>query len=214
MTYRILYIITRLDRGGSAEAVSQWAEGMKQRGYDTAILTGRTVNPHIDMKDYTRRTGIPIIRVESLVRELEPFNEIKALFKICRVIRDYSPHIVHTNSSKGGIIGRIAAKLCNVPVIVHSPHGHIFYGYYGKFKTSVFIALEKLTARFTAKITTLTKLGLEDHVKFKIAPREKFRVIYAGIDVEKFKRGSRQPKEIKSELDTEVSHLYFDLIEL
>ena len=96
MTYRILYIITRLDRGGSAEAVSQWAEGMKQRGYDTAILTGRTVNPHIDMKDYTRRTGIPIIRVESLVRELEPFNEIKALFKICRVIRDYSPHIVHT----------------------------------------------------------------------------------------------------------------------
>ena len=201
MTPRVLYIITRLDRGGSAEAVSQWAEGMKQRGYDTAILTGRTVNPHIDMEDYTRSTGIPIILIESLVRELKPVSEIKALLSICRVIREYSPQIVHTNSSKGGIIGRIAAKLCNVPVIVHSPHGHIFYGYYGKFKTSVFVALEKLTACFTGKITTLTKLGLEDHVKLKIAPRQKFRVVYAGIDVEKFQRGSRPPDELKKELN-------------
>ena len=200
MGFKVLYIITRLDQGGSAEAVMQWAAGMKEFGYDAKLVTGRTEHPHEEFGRYKRRTGVPLIEVSSLHRELEPMNDWRAYRELKRIIRSERPDIVHTNSSKAGILGRMAARRCKVPVIVHSPHGHIFYGYYGRLKTSVFIAMERQAAKFTDRITNLTQLGLEDHLKLKIAPRSKFTVIYAGIDADFYANPSKDRTGIQKEL--------------
>lgn len=200
MSVKVLYIITRLDQGGSAEAVMQWAAGMLEAGYETKLVTGRSEHPQEDFGVYSRRTGVPIIAVESLHRELELGNDWRAYRELKRIIRAEKPDIVHTNSSKAGILGRLSAKSCRVRVIVHSPHGHIFYGYYGRLKTTVFIAVEKWAAKFTGRITNLTQLGLEDHLKFKIGPRKKFTVIYAGIDTELYAEPSKSREEVLKEL--------------
>lgn len=200
MSVKVLYIITRLDQGGSAEAVMQWAAGMLEAGYETKLVTGRSEHPQEDFGVYSRRTGVPIIAVESLHRELELGNDWRAYRELKRIIRAEKPDIVHTNSSKAGILGRLSAKSCRVRVIVHSPHGHIFYGYYGRLKTAVFIAVEKWAAKFTGRITNLTQLGLEDHLKFKIGPRKKFTVIYAGIDTELYAEPKKSREEMTAEL--------------
>ncbi|MBL7190507.1 glycosyltransferase family 4 protein [bacterium] len=197
---KILYIITRLDRGGSAEAVMQWAAAFKQKGWDSKIITGKTAEPQEDFSVYSRRTGVPIILIEPLHRELEPKNDFKALFKLIALIMKEKPDIVHTNSSKAGILGRLAAWLNRVPVIVHSPHGHIFYGYYGKAKTLVFIWLERLSAMITDRVITLTKLGMQDHIDLKIAKPEKFVPIYCGIDLKRYSEPSRSKDVIRREI--------------
>jgi len=201
MSIKVLYIITRLDRGGSAEAVLQWAEVFHKRGYQTAIVTGKTVHPHCDLIDYSRRAGVEIITVNSLLRELNPWQDLKSLLSLCKIIRKTKPQIVHTNTSKAGFLGRLAAWLCKTPVIIHTTHGHIFYGYYGKLKTAIFIILEKLAAWVTDTITELTNLGVEDHIRLKIAPREKFAVVRAGVDLEKYAHPAKSPNTIKQELN-------------
>ena len=91
--------------------------------------------------------------------------------------------IVHTHSSKAGILGRWAAKCAGVPVIIHTPHGHIFYGYFSKFMTSIFIGIERLTSPITDRIITLTDRGKEEHLAFKIGRADQFVRIYSGIDI-------------------------------
>ena len=178
----------------------QWAAGMLDAGYETKLVTGRTGHPQEDFGVYSRRTGVPVITVESLHRELEFKYDWRAYRELKRIIRSEKPDIVHTNSSKAGILGRMAAKSCRVPVIVHSPHGHIFYGYYGRLKTAAFIAVEKWAAKFTGRITNLTQLGLEDHVRLKIGPRSKFTVIYAGIDTDLYAKPKKSREELIAEL--------------
>ena len=197
---KITYIITRLDRGGSAEAALQWAEGIKNQGFQVDLVSGSTIEPHENLEEYSKRTGIEIHFIDSLHRELEPVNDLKALWALYRFIRKNRPDIVHTNSSKAGLLGRTAAWLARTPIIVHSPHGHIFYGYYGRFKTNLFIFLERFAGRFTDVITTLTSIGRDDHVKLKIAPPEKFEIVHAGIDIEKYRKTTLSREEIRNAL--------------
>ena len=196
---KIMYIITRLDRGGSAEAVLQWAEGIKNKGFQVELVSGLTVEPHENLEAYSKRTGIEITFINSLHRELEPANDVRALWSLYRYFRREKPDIVHTNSSKAGLLGRVAAWLARTPVIVHSPHGHIFYGYYGKLKTDLFIFLERAAGKITDVITTLTSIGRDDHIKLKIAKPEKFEIVHAGIDIEKYRKPVRNRNEIRSE---------------
>ncbi|MBU0652909.1 MAG: glycosyltransferase family 4 protein, partial [Proteobacteria bacterium] len=107
-------------------------------------------------------------------------------------------HIVHTHTSKAGILGRWAAWFCRVPVIVHTPHGHVFWGYFGAWQTRLFILLERWTARITDAIVTLTPQEKEDHLRFRIAPEEKFTVIHSGIDLRMFRADLYQPSEAKA----------------
>jgi glycosyltransferase involved in cell wall biosynthesis len=121
--------------------------------------------------------------IPHLGRQIHPWNDLLAFGEMYRQIRNGRYTIVHTHSSKAGILGRWAARLAGVPIIVHTPHGHVFYGYYGRALTSLFVILERLTARITDKIITLTEQGISEHVDRRIAPREKFISIHSGVDL-------------------------------
>ena len=179
---RILHIITRLDRGGSAEAVMQIGERLSRRGHEVKIVTGLTEDPQADFEDYTRRAGVPIIVIPELRREVRPFFDFSALCRLYRLIKRENPEIVHTHTSKAGILGRWAAWFCGVKLIIHSTHGHVFYGYFGRLKTRFFLLIEKLTAGVTHHITTLSHLEIDDYQRLRLAGREKFVAIPYGID--------------------------------
>lgn len=182
---RILHIITRLDKGGSAENTLQTVAHLgPERSF---LLTGKTYDPEGNIKRFIEEKKINCIIFPELVREISFFCDVQAFIKIFLYIKKNKFDIVHTHSSKAGMLGRWAAWMAGTKTIIHTPHGHVFYGYFGKLKSSLFVFFEKITAFITDKIITLTEKGIKDHVKFGIAPREKFIAIPSGINTRDFK---------------------------
>ena len=103
-----------------------------------------------------------------------------------KLIRKIKPDVLQTHSSKAGFLGRIAGRIAGVKVVVHMPHGHIFYGYFSTVKTRLFIFLEKIAAVFTDKILTLTDIEKKDYVQEKIAGNNRIITIPCGIDIERY----------------------------
>lgn len=181
MKKKALHIVTRLDEGGLADTVLKLCSGLQEAGYNVSCVTGLTRSPHPEFLAYQKKRNFPIIKIDELRRAIHPYFDLMALWKLIRIIGEVKPDIVHTHSSKAGILGRLAAAFWRVPVIVHSPHGHIFYGYFNQFTTNIFILLERLLTKFSTKVITLTRLGKDDHVRLKIGPQEKFSIIPCGI---------------------------------
>jgi glycosyltransferase involved in cell wall biosynthesis len=112
---------------------------------------------------------------------------------VYRLIREVKPDVVHTHTAKAGFIGRIAAWMNGVPVIVHTFHGHVFHGYFSPLTTKVFIFLERLTARMSDTIITLTdSLRRELAEEYHIARKGRITVLPLGLDLESFAKTPRK----------------------
>jgi len=183
---KIIQLITRLDKGGSADLVLQTCALQVSKGYEVLLISGRTLEPQYDLKQFATENGFDIRFENLLVRNVNPFADFFALVRLTGILRKEKPDILHTNTSKAGFIGRISGKLAGIKKIYHSPHGHIFYGYYSKFITKIFVQLEKFAARLTIKIFNLTEKGRQDHINVGIGKSEKFVVSSCGVDLHKF----------------------------
>ncbi len=95
-------------------------------------------------------------------REVSLFADIKSLWTIYRLLRKEKPHIVHTHTAKAGAIGRLAAFLAGVPVIIHTFHGHVFHSYFSKWKSSFFIFVERLLAKISDAIIVISEHQFRD----------------------------------------------------
>ena len=141
---KIVLVITRLDRGGSAELTLQLAAGLSGKYYDVLLIYGKTTEPLWEPSKFADNHHFSLQCIDSLIRNLNPFKDLTAFIQLIKIFRQFRPDIVHTNSSKAGILGRLAARICGVRKIYHSPHGHIFYGYYNRIISKIFILFEKL----------------------------------------------------------------------
>lgn len=187
----VLHVITRLDRGGSADVVLDLAARLSDRGMRVGLAYGATADPVTDIDGFCRERNIAQFPAPSLVRNVSPLRDLSALMRLRRIIHRFRPGIVHTHTSKAGILGRFAARSAGVRAIVHTPHGHIFYGYFGPASTGMFIRLERLAARITGRITLLTEESLRDHLAAGIGTPELFRVIHSGVDIARYASGDR-----------------------
>ena len=187
---KVVHIVTRLDRGGAAEVILDLIKTLSQHGMRVTLIVGKTDNPQTNIPELCKKNNIELYSIPDLIRSVSPFHDILAYFRIKNIIRKLQPAIVHTHTSKAGIIGRCAAWSAGIQHSVHSPRGHIFYGYYNRYVTFVFVALERLGARITEKITTLTKKGMQDHIDMGVGTFEKFVVIHSGVQIDTFKIGN------------------------
>jgi glycosyltransferase involved in cell wall biosynthesis len=207
---KVLHIITRFDKGGSAQNTFLSLLGLKKKNYQLSLVSGLSSESEMKYEEIRAKEkdiqileseGIEFTQCPSLLRRINIIKDLRAFFDIWRIIKKYNPLIVHTHSSKAGLIGRLAAKLAGAPIIVHSPHGHVFFGYFGPYKTKLFIILEKLASRITDRIVTLTNREKKDHLLFKIAQEDKFSVICSGIELNIIKESSSDEKQnLKKEL--------------
>ncbi len=207
---KVLHIITRFDKGGSAQNTYLSLLGLRKKNYQLSLVSGLSLESEMKHEEIKAKEkdiqileseGIEYIQCPFLLRRINIIKDLKAFFDIWRIIKKYNPIIVHTHSSKAGLIGRLAAKLAGAPIIVHTPHGHVFFGYFGPFKTKLFIIFEKLASRITDKIVALTNREKKDHILFKIAEEDKFSVIYSGIELNILKESSSEEKQnLKKEL--------------
>lgn len=193
---KVLHIITRFDKGGSAQNTFLTLLEQKKQNFQPCLVSGLSLESEMKYEEIKAQEidiqrleseDIKFIQCPSLVRKINILKDIKAFFDLWRIIKKNNPLIVHTHTSKAGLLGRLAAKLAGIPIIVHTPHGHVFFSYFGPFKTNIFILLEKLASRITDKIVTLANREKEDHIVFKIAKEDKFVVIHSGIELNEFK---------------------------
>lgn len=180
---KILHIITRLDEGGSAFNTIETVSRLSSSPYQVKLVSGRTNDPNQRIAQLLTERGVQPTFMNELRREFHPLLDVVAFFKLFLFIKKGRFDLVHTHSSKAGVLGRWAAWLAGVSVIIHTPHGHVFYGYFNQWITQIFIWMERLTAFITDKIIVLTEKGQQEHVDFKIADDEKFVVIPSGIDL-------------------------------
>ncbi len=184
---KVLRIIARLNVGGPAIHVAQLTARLGPPAYDSTLVCGSIGPDEGDMTYYAEALGVRPVLLPALGRELHPLRDLATLWHLYRLIRQYRPDIVHTHTAKAGFVGRVAAWLAGVPVIVHTFHGHVLHGYFSPAKTRLFLLLERLTGRMATAIITLTD-SLRDELAetYRVAPREKFRVLGLGLDLAPF----------------------------
>ena len=185
MALRILHIITRLDLGGSAENTLLSAAGLARKGHHVAIVAGFSENPPSSGELAAQQAGVEIRRTRLLRREVSPLADLACLWRLCGIIRSGRYDIVHTHTSKAGVIGRLAGRLCGVKTLVHTPHGHIFYAYFSPGMTTLFMWLERLVAPLTHAHIALTSAEREEYLERGIGSPGNFHQVFSGIILEK-----------------------------
>src|SRR3989338_1390540 len=177
-----------MELGGPPILVLDILQHLDKERFESTIATGITIDRKYDMIGFARDKNIRIFAMPSLVRDIHPLKDIKALIKLAIFLKKEKFDIVHCHTSKGGFIGRLAAKLAGAKIIIYSPHGDIFEGYFCKLATDFFILLEKFAARFTDKIINLTKIEIERFLEHGIGTRHQLKQIYNGINIKYYER--------------------------
>jgi UDP-GlcNAc:undecaprenyl-phosphate GlcNAc-1-phosphate transferase len=184
---RVIHIITRLILGGAQENTLYTAIGHhRDPRFDVTLLCGVDEAGEGDMFGQVTRAGLKTVVLPSLVREIRPLTDLKALFDIYRFLRKGSYTIVHTHSSKAGIIGRLAARAAGVPIIVHTLHGLVFHEFQSIWKNRVYIAFKRLCAPLTHRIISVSDRVSQGALAAGIGRPDQHVTIFSGIELDLF----------------------------
>lgn len=182
-TPRVMRIIARMNIGGPATHVTLLNQGLTNLGYECLLVTGMETDREGTLKDEVTARHLSMEIIPNLGREIALGEDIKTLLKLYRLMRRWKPDIVHTHTAKAGFIGRIAARLAGVPLVVHTFHGHVFHGYFGRAKTRVFIELEKFCAKLSDRIITISDRLKSEILEFGITHPEHIQIIPLGLEL-------------------------------
>ncbi|WP_162909971.1 glycosyltransferase family 4 protein [Aggregatilinea lenta] len=189
---RVMRIIARLNIGGPAVHVILLSERLGPPAFESRLVCGLIGPQEGDMAYLAEQHSVQPVYVAELGRELSPLRDLRTLYKLWRLMRQFKPDVVHTHTAKAGFVGRLAAWLARVPVRVHTFHGHVFRGYFGPQKTQMFLRLERLAGRITDKLITISPMLKDELVnEFHIAPAGKFTIVPLGLDLAPFEAAPR-----------------------
>lgn len=177
---RLLLLVTQSDNGGAQKYVYSLATGLPRDRYDVTVACGGN-GPLIDK---LQRKAIRVVRIPALTPDMVPsIKDLLAFEEIFSFLRQSSFHIVHTNSTKAGFLGRVAAKIAGVPIIVFTAHGFVLNERLSLIWRLLFAGVEFSAGRISDVIITVSEKDRETGLKYRIAPPEKIITIYNGIDV-------------------------------
>jgi len=195
---KILRIINRFNIGGPIYNATFLTRFLSDE-FETLLIGGLPEKGEADSLYILEEYGINAILLPELKRNPNVISDTKALKKIKEIITEFKPDIVHTHASKAGAIGRKAAFDMNVPVVVHTFHGHVFNSYFGKAKSELFKLIERKLAQKSTGIVAISDLQKKELVNtYKIASENKVNVIPLGFDLQKFNHNlSEKRKNIR-----------------
>ena len=182
----ICHVITRMIVGGAQENTLLTIRGHLEKGHHVELATGFSPGREGKLLENAQYGEFPVVEFPDLVREISPVQDLKAFFALKKYFKEKKFDVVHTHSSKAGIIGRYAARAAKIPVVVHTVHGQAFHPYQSKWKNRLFILLEKLAATQCDKIYAVAQAMIDQCVSAGVAPAEKYAVVYSGMDTTAF----------------------------
>lgn len=204
MPLRILHISTRLILGGSQENTVLSCEGQARLGHDVHLAFGPIFGPEgslfdrasnfscTDNQGHPRRIGMH--EIPTLIREIRPLTDLRCYYATRKLIRDLEPDIIHTHSSKAGILGRAAAwaelpaaKRRGRPIgVVHTIHGPPFHKYLPARTNKIYIASEKFAAKRCHRIVSVADAMTTQFLDERIGRREQYSTVYSGMEVDRY----------------------------
>lgn len=193
---RVIHLITKLELGGAQRNTIFTCENLDRKKFEVYLMSGQggILTPDIDkMKKGGNESEEKFIFVKDLIREINPGRDLKAYRYLKSEFIRLKPDIVHTHSSKAGIIGRIAAKRAGVSVVIHSVHGFSFSPFQPFLKRSIYRMIEKFVSRFTDHYIFVSEGDIVSAKKLKLMNRASFSLIRSGFDFKRFKNPGIDP---------------------
>lgn len=207
MPIPVLHIITRLIVGGAQENTMYTAALLDHDQYRVEVISGPQTGSEGSLIEETRARGVSLSIFPHLLRQISPINDVIVLWQLYRYIRKNRFSIVHTHSSKAGILGRIAAKLAGTPITIHTVHGWSFHDHMASWLKILYISLEKFCAKITDAMIVVTiqdiKKGLDNH----IGASDRYHLIRSAIPLEEFSAEKYDKDQIRSELSIPMNAL-------
>ena len=185
--YKVLHIITLFSVGGATENTVFTVKGLRDLGYEVDLATGPNISSEGSMYEYTKKNKIPVFTFQKLKRSISLINDFIIIYQLYRFIKTRNYDIVHTHSSKAGVVGRIAAWLAGTKLIIHHNHANPYHRFQSFSVRTTFKLVEKYSSLFCNKIFSVTHTIVDEMVTDKIAPRNKFEVVRSGFDIDKFR---------------------------
>lgn len=180
---RVVRLFSRLNVGGPSVHVVLLTAGLAGRGYETRLIVGRETSREGNLLDFAARKGVACVPLEGFGREIRPGSDLLTLARLYRTMRVFRPTIVHTHTAKAGVLGRVAARLARVPVVVHTYHGHVLHGYFGRTTTALIRGVERALARVSDALVAVSAAVKADLVSYGVAPEDRIRVIPLGLEL-------------------------------
>lgn len=184
---RVVHVITRMILGGAQENTLHTCDGLNASGqWDVTLLTGPPLGPEGELLSDVHRLGIDCRVLSGLRRNVNPPLDLQAFRQLKRAFNELKPTIVHTHSSKAGVLGRIAARHAGIPVIVHTVEGLPFHRFSSPLRNFLYIRAERLAARHCDHIACVAEAMIEQIVAAGVTDRSKTSTIYSGMDVDSY----------------------------
>jgi glycosyltransferase involved in cell wall biosynthesis len=186
--------------GGAQESAIVAARGLSSPEFESVLLSGLEADDEGSLWAETAADGVRVVPVRHLVRAAHPVRDLLALLWLVRWCRRWRPDVVHTHSSKAGLVGRIAARLAGVPHVVHSVHGWSFNDEMPRRERALAIALERIGARFADVLIVESSTDLPKGLARRIGRRADYMLIRNGIDLERFRSARPDRARLRASL--------------
>ena len=213
---RVLHPITCLAIGGAQENTILTADSMNKGvvgngHYHVEIVSGPQTGPEGSLIEEVRERGIPLTILPTMRRELSPLHELPVIGHLRRLMTDGSGRprfdIVHTHSSKAGVVGRIAAAWAGIPLIVHTVHGWSFHDQMPAGRRRLYAAFERIAARYSHKMIVVSPTDIEKGLSEGIGRPDDYVLIRSGIELDRFGHPSIPPAEMRRRLGIPLNAL-------
>jgi glycosyltransferase involved in cell wall biosynthesis len=196
---KILHLITRLAVGGAQDNTLLTLEKHDRARFKVHLAS----NPNGTWRDRALQVADTFHPLPHLVNPIQPFQDCQALFEIVQLLKKEKFDLVHTHSSKAGILGRWAAKIVGVPAVVHTIHGFAFHNFMPTWKRQLYLHLERSVRPCTDFFVTVCELNRQQAAQLGILSLDNSKTIYSGIDFTQLDRPSHL-QEIREKLKIPV----------
>jgi glycosyltransferase involved in cell wall biosynthesis len=183
---KICHVITRMILGGAQENTLLTCEGLHARGHDVTLITGPAIGPEGQLITNARNWGYRVIEIDQMRRPINPIRDHRAYRRLVRLLGDLRPDIMHSHSSKAGILARKAAAKVGGMKIVHTVHGLPYHRYLSPWRNKLYIALEKRAARRSDAIISVADAMTRQALAAGVGRPEQYTTIYSGMEVEPY----------------------------
>jgi glycosyltransferase involved in cell wall biosynthesis len=178
---KVVHIVTRMNTGGVAVLIANLMTGLDPKKFELTLITGSCDSTE---EDYLEKiaTSIPYIKVESLQRAISPRQDLLTFINLWKILRAIDPAVIHTHTSKAGLIGRIVSRVA-IPRAkrIHTFHGHLLDGYFSPLKTRLITNLERSLAKKTDVLVAMGNQVKKDLQAAGVGSDSKFRVFFPGL---------------------------------
>jgi len=180
---KILHVHTLPVISGSGIHTLDTMRGFKSKGYEVEFACASQPGALIEA---VKESGIAFRPLRFLVREINPYKDIRAVFELESLMKREQYHIVHTHNSKAGFIGRLSARLAGIPVVVHTVHGFAFHEFERRLLKGLYVFLERTAAPWSDRLVVVSSPLQEWGLRLGIGDRQQYAVIPDGIDTERY----------------------------